>query len=537
MFNILTDPLIRINVAGNTYPAPLPETYAALMDDKVDSFPALRPHQRHAWHAFLVQLGAMAMHRAGLAEPPRDAEEWLRIIRALTADYPDGEPWHLVVEDITKPAFMQPPASDWTSYDTKTLFWSPDALDMLDTAKNHDLKTVVGRDAEFENWLFALITMQTMNGQVGRGNYPIARMNSGDGSRTAFSVTPSLSPGAHVRRDMTALLERSSEITGSLPFRWDGLGLLWTRQWNGKESEAILLSDLHPFYIEICRRRRLRVDAARRLHALKAASENRRIAAKENRGVVGDPWTLVTVDKGGVKALTMQRDSFDYRHIADYLTSSDWTTPFLFAVTPSEQSVGSIYLIARAIRRKKGGQTEGYHERIVPIRTKARTAMLRRDSNLDALGQIAQDRIEQIRIVQSILRHAITSFATHGDDGRTSTVLRSRPQDNPLRKKVDEWVSKLDEIVDARFFDDLQDEFEVDDETERRRVRNEWLMNGRDGIVDSARRTLHAAEDSLPCPVIHRYRARVNAEGLFEGRIRGAKGLPFLFDTHEGGAE
>ena len=52
----------------------------------------------------------MAMHRAGLAEPPRDAEEWLRIIRALTADYPDGEPWHLVVEDITKPAFMQPPA-------------------------------------------------------------------------------------------------------------------------------------------------------------------------------------------------------------------------------------------------------------------------------------------------------------------------------------------------------------------------------------------------------------------------------------------
>ena len=467
----------------------------------------------------------------GLTEPPSDAAKWLRIIRALTLDdCPDDEPWQLVVDDITKPAFMQPPASNWTSYDTKALLRSPDALDMLDTAKNHDLKTVVGMDAEVEDWLFALITMQTMNGQVGRGNYPIARMNSGDGSRTAFSVTPSLSPGAHVRRDMTALLERSSEMSSSLPFRSDGLGLLWTRRWNGKESEAILLSDLHPFYIEICRRRRLRVDAAKRLHALKAASENRRIAAKENRGAVGDPWTLVTVDKGGVKALTMQRDSFDYRHIADYLTSSDWTTPFLFVVTPSEQSVGSIYLIARAIRRKKGGQTEGYYERVVPIRTKARTAMLRRDSNLDDLGQIAQGRIEQIRIVQSILRHAITSFATHGDDGRTSTVLRSRPQDNPLRKKVDEWVGKLDEIVDARFFDDLQDEFEVDDETERKRTRNEWLMNGKNGIVDLARRTLRAAEDSLPCLAIHRYRARVNAEGLFEGRIRGAKGLPFLFD-------
>ena len=31
MLNILTDSLIRINVAGSTYPASLPETYAALL--------------------------------------------------------------------------------------------------------------------------------------------------------------------------------------------------------------------------------------------------------------------------------------------------------------------------------------------------------------------------------------------------------------------------------------------------------------------------------------------------------------------------
>ena len=36
--------------------ASLPEVYAALMADIVESFPAIRPHQRHAWHAFLVQL-------------------------------------------------------------------------------------------------------------------------------------------------------------------------------------------------------------------------------------------------------------------------------------------------------------------------------------------------------------------------------------------------------------------------------------------------------------------------------------------------
>ena len=43
------------------------------MEDQVEAFPALRPHQRHAWHAFLVQLGVIAMHKAGLTEPLTDA--------------------------------------------------------------------------------------------------------------------------------------------------------------------------------------------------------------------------------------------------------------------------------------------------------------------------------------------------------------------------------------------------------------------------------------------------------------------------------
>ena len=73
---------------GSRVEASLPEVYAALMADEVEAFPALRPHQRHAWHAFLVQLGAMAVHEAGLPEPPADADEWRRIIRGLTPEWP-----------------------------------------------------------------------------------------------------------------------------------------------------------------------------------------------------------------------------------------------------------------------------------------------------------------------------------------------------------------------------------------------------------------------------------------------------------------
>ena len=55
--NLLADPLIRLRlVNGRSAVLSLPEVYEALAADGVASFPALRSHQRHAWHAFLAQL-------------------------------------------------------------------------------------------------------------------------------------------------------------------------------------------------------------------------------------------------------------------------------------------------------------------------------------------------------------------------------------------------------------------------------------------------------------------------------------------------
>ena len=64
LFNPLTNNLIRTQTtSGSPQPMSLPEVYSGLMRNEVESFPVLRPHQRHPWHAFLVQLGAMAMHK------------------------------------------------------------------------------------------------------------------------------------------------------------------------------------------------------------------------------------------------------------------------------------------------------------------------------------------------------------------------------------------------------------------------------------------------------------------------------------------
>ncbi len=310
MYNILNEPLIRMDKSdGSRVEASLPEVYAALMADKVEAFPALRPHQRHAWHAFLVQLGAMAVHEAGLAEAPRDADEWRRIIRGLTPEWGDDEPWQLVVVDITRPAFMQPPASSKTRQaDFKNTVETPDELDMLVTSKNHDVKSTVAVAAAYDDLIFSIISLQTSEGFGGAGNYGISRMNGGLGSRPAFSVAPSTRFGVHIRRDIVVLLERRDDLLADSPMQEEGIGLLWTKDWDGEKAEALLLNALDPLYIEVCRRIRLRGGADGRLRAIRATSKAARINAKALNGVTGDPWT--PVDRDGSKSLTLAAGGF-----------------------------------------------------------------------------------------------------------------------------------------------------------------------------------------------------------------------------------
>src|SRR5690554_2843275 len=100
--NLLTEPLIRARIGGATTTLTLPQVFAAIADDSVEAFPALRPHQRHGWHMFLAQLGAIALHRGGLDAPPADTGTWTGLLRDLTPEHGDA-PWTLVVDDLSKP--------------------------------------------------------------------------------------------------------------------------------------------------------------------------------------------------------------------------------------------------------------------------------------------------------------------------------------------------------------------------------------------------------------------------------------------------
>ena len=523
MFNILTDPVIRVKYNNDVIDIlTLPQVYAALMEDDIAAFPALRPHQRHAWHAFLVQLAVIAMHKAELTEPPTDADEWCSIIRALTPGFPDDEPWRLVVEDITKPAFMQPPASSEEYLkDFKSEVATPDELDMLIVSKNHDLKVNVGEEGILDDWLFALITLQTMEGFSGAGNYGISRMNGGLGNRPLFSLAPTLddgmvvTAGLHVRRDIGALLEHSTEIVADYRMKSDGERLLWTRHWNGLAAEKLQITALNPFYIEVCRRIRLCKSDSNRIYAIRATTKAARVESKSLNGRTGDPWTPINSKEG--KSLTMAAGGFTYKRIVNYLTDGDWDWPELLKRSRSDPN--RMALVARTMVRGQG-KTEGYYERVIPLSMETTSAMMGR-ARVQELGDIAKARIDNVGKVQSILRHAVSVFAAGGGDS---------PSDEH-RARANPWANRLDEIVDATFFDDLQREFEAP-ESDREAIRNEWLRNDEDdsGVINHARRILHDATDSLPCNEIRRYKARTRAEGVLEGRIRGNDGFPELFD-------
>ena len=64
---------------------------------------------------------------------------------------------------------------------------------MLITSRNHDLKQNVARQAEPEDWVFALVSLQTSEGYGGSGNQGIARMNGGSSSRPMLGLAPAQS--------------------------------------------------------------------------------------------------------------------------------------------------------------------------------------------------------------------------------------------------------------------------------------------------------------------------------------------------------
>ncbi|SAK77518.1 hypothetical protein AWB75_04545 [Caballeronia catudaia] len=494
-FNLLDDRLLRYRSVDNQpHAASLPELLVALGNDDVRDFPALRPHQRHPWHAFLVYLAASALHAANAGKPLGTADEWRRALLALTPDDDDGAAFSLVTPD-DRAAFLQAPCKSGETRTWKKRLLTPDAVDMLITSKNHDMKAARMIHANPEDWVFALVSLQTQEGFLGAGNYGISRMNGGFASRAAFGVVPAGHAGKRWLRDTQLLLEQRASIVKRCDLKSEGgIALVWLRPWDG--SSSLSFSELDPFYIEICRLVRLTADGAR-LFALATSSKAARISAKERNGVTGDAWTPVHMAEA--KALSITARGFDYRLASTLAFSGEFERTIASTLRKDDGSEG-LYLLAQGITRGQG-KTEGYHERRIPVSRRIREAM--RVGSTDEIAQRAKDRIAAIADVRKVLWIALCNLLGNGDSSVSDDT----------KKKASEFTKRFENEEDARFFDDLIEEIESDKQHEEH---DKWLVE----LVDRAEKVLERTFIAGPRSAERRYRARAGALSCFHNFMR-----------------
>ncbi len=516
LHNTLTEQLLRVELTdGDRRRLSLPEVYAALAADAVETFPALRAHQAPAWMAFLTQVAAMGLEASGLTRPPGDEPAaWAEALRALTSGSED-EPWALITPP-DRPALLQAPVPNGSLAEFRTSVETPDALDMLVTSRNHDLKANRMAAAEPDDWLFALVSLQTQEGIMGVRNYGVARMKDGYGSRPFLSVhAGDARPGAVLMRNLRTLVAGANRLHDTAQTMGIGteaaVPLVWTEPWDG--SAQLSLAKLHPLFVEVCRRVRLERSNGR-IVARRAGSKTTRIAAKDRKGNLADPWAPVEAGDEP-KVLSITENGFSYKCVCELLFGSkqrSYQLPLLATVHASDTSSEAVLDMA-ALARRKGG-TDGFHTR--------RLAMPARVASLLEAGDIGLAKRAKGRIIQAgeawsrCLRPALICLVQKGS-GDIDWKKWNKPSNTALTAP---WESRFNNVIDHLFFPELWRALDWDDTQAER----EWVRL----LAREARRTLDAAAEASPRSEERRIIAIARARNLLEGSLR--KHLPALRD-------
>lgn len=511
--NLLTDPLLRTETSDGLRRLSLPELMAALGRDQVEHLPGLQRHQEDAFHVFLCYLAGAVLDRGGDTDVIHDAQYWQDGLRSLAGQAGD-DAWTLVVPDLSRPAFMQPPLPPEDHDRLRPIADTPDALDLLPTAKNHDLKQTRAVRADPDAWVYALVSLQTMSGFYGVGNRGISRMNGGFGNRPIVEVVRSFRPGARWRDAVLRLLEHRREVLGA-EYSYDprGIVLVWVEPWDGRT--ALPLTRLDPFYVEVCRRVRLKGDD-RPTHAEAVASVADRIAAGELRGAVGDAWLPIDLRESssrkdaGVKALTVGPRGWDADLIRRLIFADELKLSPL--QRPDVGWQGDVWLSASVLVRGQG-TTDGFHERRIAIPEAARLRVFGPPERRQPLAELSKTAIEYAGQMQNrVLRPAVLTYMA----AATSATDRDSFQT---------WwrgaAGRFQALWTDAFFNWL---WSVPDPVDQRLALSQWARQLRDYALE----VLREAERVLPKHVGRRFGARAAAERRFWTALYANGNFPFL---------
>ena len=289
-----------------------------------------------------------------------------------------------------------------------------------------------------------------------------------------------------------------------------GLGLLWLAPWDGRE--ALSPAKLDPYYVEICRRVRLRhVDG--RIVAMRGSSEDMRVdqpkikhAGKEHTMPTGDPWTPVAIE--GSKPLTVDGTGFTYRRIVNLLDDGKYAFAPLQHVDECEERRDA----ARVRRHRAGPRRDGWLSRTAHSDSASSRAVLHAQEPIASAGEIGPparagcSRTPSSKALRPALFNLFQSAPAKIDYG-----------DPKAKVKAELYLAAFNRSVDEDFFDRLFDELVEEPESDAaRQQRRTWI----DFLEARAMAVLATAEAGSPLSHVRRYRARAAAERVLVGALR-----------------
>ena len=498
--NLLLDNVFGIQrPSGERQSLSLPALLQALGQGEVESFTGVQRHQADAFHIFLCYLAGAVLDWEGESSPVQDEAFWLDGLRRLTGR-DDDDAWTLVVEDPTRPAFMQPPLPSVEFLSTFSgKYITPDGIDILQLAKNHDRKGARGSSSPAEAWVYALITMQSMSGYLG-GKREVARMNTGSGSRVCVETIRTFQVSDRWGQDVGRLPGYIENLLSPRkPYRRGGHLLLWTLPWDGETSLAI--DSLHPFFIEVARLARLQFEK-NSVTALDRRTSVSRIEAKALKGNVGDPWIPIHAEKSS--ALTVAERGFTAQLLRDLILGTGKYVPA--SMQSLDRDEREAWFHASVLVRGQG-TTDGYHEARVYIAPKAKKLLLQRGDARDRLGKLSDWALTRARDVRSkALRPALFALVEGGPEQWPDTNRREAGH------WVDSWLARYDQHWATGYFPWLWQTVDQTDEA----ARTGWLAE----LQKLAMGVLEDALQTAPQRTGRRYRGKVRATGLFHSALR-----------------
>jgi CRISPR system Cascade subunit CasA len=360
-----------------------------------------------------------------------------------------------------------------------------------------------------------------MSGYLGAGNYGIARMNGGFGSRPVVALVPAGTWGKRWRSDVRRLLEIREELLGGAwPYQDRGLVLTWVPAWDRKSS--LPLRSLDPFFIEVSRAVRL-VQDKDRLCAYAAPSKAPRIAAREALGVLGDPWIPVKLDgQNGPQALTVGPAGLSAGLLRNLLFE-DGFAPAAMQHPPGCLTEGPARFSVSVFVRGQG-TTDGFQHEEIPIPAQMRTLLFSSGPEREVLATRSRRALEDAGLLEiRALKPAVLSFL-EGAGGSQTLDWDQR--------QITTWWQKAARAFRASWSAELfpwlwrTTEEASDEEADRA-----WLLV----LRESAQTVLDTVIHEYPRRQGRRFRSRAVAEDIFIGSL--LKHFPQLKEVSRGATD